>query len=221
MSQYYYRAESGDRGPFSFEELHDLYQQGHIGNDTLIREIGGFDWLAIRNCTDLDFSLSVGNNLDASGKDAVLIKYLASFGFNHLQPTQFEEFVMMIFEAFGFRGELTPITGDDGIDIVLKSSDGSKVIVQCKRYSQEQNVGVRDVRELLGSIVHANAICGFFVTTSSFSEQAAAFVGGKNILLVDGDKLRRLFVKAVESEFAASPSTPQEPVSYISRILAS
>jgi HJR/Mrr/RecB family endonuclease len=87
----------------------------------------------------------------------LLISYLTEFGFNHLDPLKFEELILNIFQVCGFKGELTPVSGDEGIDIQLVDPTGIKGIVQCKRYADDQPISPKDVREFLGSMVHAGA----------------------------------------------------------------
>lgn len=190
MSLYYYREAAGliDKGPFSFQDLRELYQENIINNQSLVRKIDGFDWRPLEDCQE--FVLYRER----------LIEYLSRFGFLHLDPVKFEEFVLKIFEALGLKGKLTPVTGDDGIDIELTSPDGKRAIAQCKRYNYDQTVGVKDVRELLGAMVHSSSVYGFFVTTSTYSEQAKDFANGKKLLLIDGAKLRKLFLLAIDTE---------------------
>jgi len=197
MSQYYYRKPSGDRGPFSVQELEELYQKGSIDEHSLIRKINEYDWCSLTECRDI-FPFMEKENQDVSRGG--LVEYLSNFGFLHLDPTQFEEFVMRIFEALGLKGNLTPVTGDGGIDIELISPHGKKAIAQCKRYNSEQTIGVRDVRELLGAMVHSNSSYGFFVTTSTYTEQAIDLSKGKPLVLIDGSQFKKLFLMAVDSE---------------------
>lgn len=217
MSQYYIREVAGDKGPFSIQELRDLYKSGYINEESLIREIGGFDWRPLEQCREFPpFREDIGGQSSAL-RPLNLIEYLSDFGFQHLDPVKFEEFVMKIFEAFGLAGKLTPVTGDDGIDIELFSTDGKKAIAQCKRYNADQTIGVRDIRELLGAMVHSNSAHGFFVTTSTFTDQAKDFAKGKNLLLVDGPKLKKLFLLAVDAERDSSFTDDQyfDPINWI------
>jgi len=131
--------------------------------------------------------------------DLSIIEFLISFGFNHLTPEDFERLILRMFEGFGYSGELTPITGDQGIDIILKSADNILVVVQCKRYDTEQTISSREIREFFGSMIHADAKFGYFITTSSFSDQAKSFCAGKNIELIDGASLQSLFLQSIRA----------------------
>ena len=129
-----------------------------------------------------------------------LVKCLVSYGFNHIDPIKFEELILKIFEVFGYIGNLTQRSGDEGIDILLTDPEGSTVIVQCKRFTELQNITPKEVREFVGSMVHAKAKYGYFITTTSFSNQAEEFCKNKEIILIDGLRLKKLFLLAVKVE---------------------
>jgi hypothetical protein len=198
---YNYRKKERQYGPYSLQEIQTLYRNQTISGRTLIRKIGGFDWCPLEECQEIfPFNSSQFSLPERETPRCSLIEYLSNFGFLHLEPTKFEEFVMKIFEALGLKGKLTPVTGDDGIDIELTLPNGKKAIVQCKRYNNDQTIGVKDLRELLWAMVHSNSAYGFFVTTSTFTDQAEGFVMGKNLFLIDGMKLKKLFLLATEAE---------------------
>lgn len=140
------------------------------------------------------------DNLDNS-----IINFLLSFGFNHIEPLKFEELILKVFKKFGFTGNLTPVTGDDGIDIDLYDDNELKSIVQCKRYAENQNISVKDIREFLGSMIHVNAQLGYFITTTSFSEQAIEFSKDKQIYLIDGVRLKKIVLHAIAIEVGLYP----------------
>lgn len=127
-----------------------------------------------------------------------LFRCMVSLGFYHVDPIAFELVMKQVFEIFGFTGALTPPTGDDGIDILLRSPKGSVSIVQCKRYSEELSVSPREVREFLGSLTFQKAAYGYFVSTSRFSSQAREFCNEHKILLIDGKGIEAIFLLAEE-----------------------
>jgi hypothetical protein len=61
---------------------------------------------------------------------------------------EFERAVGRIYTELGFDVEFTPVTNDQGIDLVLRKQNRVS-IVQCKKYGS--NVGVAAVRELMGA----------------------------------------------------------------------
>jgi len=71
---------------------------------------------------------------------------------------------------------------DGGVDLML-DRQGSRVVVQCKRWKSAQ-VGVTLIREFFGVTVAEKAERGIFVTTGTFTPDAVEFARGKPIELV-------------------------------------
>lgn len=124
-----------------------------------------------------------------------------------MDPIAFEETVKTLFECFGLTGTLTPSSGDHGIDIQLRTSEGSVLVVQCKRYLADQVVSPREVREFLGAITYARAVEGFFVSTSRFSRQCYEFAQSQPLYLIDRALLKELFDQAEAGYRSPSPDS--------------
>ena len=124
---------------------------------------------------------------------------LVQAGFRHFMPIEFEGFCLKIFESLGFSGSLTPNSGDEGIDIIAKAPSGL-IVIQCKKYDDSSTVSAAQKREFYGAHIHAKASRGYFVTTATFSNQASTFSASHSeITLVDGDRLRHLFLLSILS----------------------
>jgi len=114
---------------------------------------------------------------------------------NSLTPETFEEFVGELFESLGYEVDQVGGTGDQGADLKIQRG-GLLAIVQCK-YHKRGVVGSPELQKFLGSIHHAHAHKGFFVTTSSFSLAAEKFVVDHPIELIDGPRLVELVTQAL------------------------
>ena len=82
-----------------------------------------------------------------------------------------------LFRDQGYEVELTRFSKDGGFDIrvVRKSAVGlGLTLIECKRYSQGNPVGVELVRGLHSVVETANATSGLLVTTSYFTKGARA-----------------------------------------------
>ncbi|MEX0806461.1 MAG: restriction endonuclease [Candidatus Binatia bacterium] len=101
----------------------------------------------------------------------------------------FEEFVARAFREMGYSVEITPISGDHGIDLLMRK-DHQLVVVQCKRWNA--SIGEPVIREFYGSLMGAGAQSGYIITTGAFTSQAYSFVQDKPIQLVDLDALINL-----------------------------
>jgi len=78
----------------------------------------------------------------------------------------------------GYDIKLTPVTRDGGFDMYAakRESIGSFLyLVECKRYTPPQKVGIRMVRELHGVVQQKKANAGIIVTTSFFTANAKEF----------------------------------------------
>lgn len=121
-------------------------------------------------------------------------------------PTFFEQAIVDLLVRMGYGGsresaaaELTPRTGDGGIDGVINEDrlGLDRVYIQAKRYALGNSVGRPDVQAFVGSLVGRNATKGVFVTTSSFSSQAVEFVRHltQRVILIDGERLADLMIE--------------------------
>lgn len=110
-----------------------------------------------------------------------------------LNSGDFERFVLQYFALVGYETEETGCSGDGGVDGILRQA-GHISLVQCKRYLNA--VGEPEIRDFLGAVTKRGAERGFFVTTSSFNQNAIAFAEGTRVTLIDGatlaDMIRQL-----------------------------
>lgn len=101
---------------------------------------------------------------------------------NHLRSMEsrhFEELIAELFNGFGFNVELTQPTRDGGCDIIAIGGHqlvSNKYLIECKRYAEQNRVGVQPVRALHGVVAADRATKGILVTTSSFTADACVFL---------------------------------------------
>lgn len=117
----------------------------------------------------------------------------ASGSIDDISGRDFEEIVGRIFSKMGYSVSTTKGSGDEGIDLYMKSKDGRRVGVQCKRW--KGIVGQPVIRGFYGSLMHAHLKKGYIVTTGKFSKAAQDFVMEKPIILIGGDEIRRIIVE--------------------------
>jgi restriction system protein len=116
-------------------------------------------------------------------------------------PEFFERLVVQLLVRMGYGGTLEDAgkavgrAGDGGIDGIIKEDRlGLDVIhIQAKRWDN-RTIGRPDVQAFAGSLDGVRAKKGIFITTSSFSTDAQAFVEriDKRIVLIDGHRLGEL-----------------------------
>jgi DNA-binding response OmpR family regulator len=97
---------------------------------------------------------------------------------HRLSPREFEELVATLLDRQGFTVALTRGSRDDGIDIYAarNSALGTfQYLVQCKKYSPANPVGVEVVRQMHGVLTANRATAGIVATTSRFTRGAREY----------------------------------------------
>jgi restriction system protein len=95
-----------------------------------------------------------------------------------LSPRKFEEIVAELLTGFGYDVQLTPFSRDGGFDMYAAKKDavGSFLfLVECKRYTPPDKVGVQVIRSLHGVVQQKQANAGIVATTSFFTKGAKEF----------------------------------------------
>jgi len=120
-------------------------------------------------------------------------------------PSFFERLIVDLLVAMGYGGSHEDAarqlgkSGDGGIDGVIDEDrlGLDRIYVQAKRYSPGSVVGRPEVQSFVGSLVGLGASRGVFVTTSTFSKQAADYVKGlqQRVILIDGARLADLMLE--------------------------
>lgn len=128
-----------------------------------------------------------------------------------LQDMTWQEFEMLVAEAFRLEGyavaERAQGGADGGVDVVLRKGS-EKYLVQCKQW-RAMKVSVVTLRELYGVMAAEGAAGGFVVTSGHFTEDALEFARGRNLRLIDGDKL---FAMIKRAQASSRPSVRKEPI---------
>ena len=107
---------------------------------------------------------------------------------------QLESLMTELFEIFGFavEGSFTRNSGSEQIDGAFEL-DGLYYLVECKW--QKKKVSHRETDSLLGKMRRSGADMGLFLSINGWSANAESALKqnpDKNIILVDGDDLRRV-----------------------------
>lgn len=110
---------------------------------------------------------------------------------------ELEEFAAQVYKKMGYGVRHTGQTGDHGVDVLLKNPQKEIEVVQCKQWRKP--VGEREVRDLVGAMVHYKAVRGWLWAPGGFSGPARAWANGKPVVLVDDDEIGRLVQSAYHS----------------------
>lgn len=149
--------------------------------------------------TPEDAMLHASRELHLALRDDLLAALL------QMSPLRFEQLIVDLLSAMGFGrgkadfGQLTPASGDGGIDgIINEDALGlDAVYIQAKRYAPENKVSRPDIQRFVGSLTGESATKGVFVTTSDFSREAREYIGKvqQRIVLISGTKLAQLMIE--------------------------
>lgn len=85
---------------------------------------------------------------------------------NELSGIEFENLVMDKFLELGFKVNSTPKSGDYGADLIIENSEGTRIVVQCKRFKSKVNL--KSVQEVVGAMGHYAGDLGLVITNNSF-----------------------------------------------------
>ena len=119
-----------------------------------------------------------------------------------VSPQFFEQLVVDVLLAIGYGGSHAEAgkaigqSGDGGIDgIIYQDKLGLDIVyIQAKRW--EGNVGSKEIRNFVGSLVGKKANKGVFITTSNYTNDALNYVKEVHhkVILIHGERLVELMM---------------------------
>ncbi len=92
------------------------------------------------------------------------------------QPRDFEYLISELYNRMGYETKVTKSSYDGGADVHAEKKKVGKrelLLIQCKRY--KGNIGVVDVRNLLGIVSASKATKGVLISSSDFTREAKKF----------------------------------------------
>lgn len=142
-----------------------------------------------------------------SSRTRLLERTTANAAADALNGMSWQQFEQLVGEGFRRQGYQVVETGqlgpDGGVDLELRR-DAELHLVQCKQW-RAQRVGVTVVRELYGAMAARGAAGGFVVTSGRFTDEARRFAEGRNVRLIDGERLKGLLAAGTPPAAAVPP----------------
>ena len=121
-----------------------------------------------------------------------------------VSPSSFEQLVIDVLVGLGYGGSIADAGkvvgggGDEGIDGIIKEDrlGLDSIYVQAKRW--QGTVGRPEIQRFAGALQGQRAKKGIFITTSSFTADAASYAANLqiSIVLIDGRMLAELMMDA-------------------------
>jgi restriction endonuclease Mrr len=106
---------------------------------------------------------------------------------NYMSGPEFERFMADLFRQKGYVVEETPLSGDQGVDLILPDLDGKRVVIQLKRWTGP--VGNAAVQATFAGMAHYEAAEGWIITTGTFTKSAQELARSTSVRLIDGKEL--------------------------------
>lgn len=122
---------------------------------------------------------------------------------DHMTGLQFEQRLLVHFQSLGWRVRTTKTTGDFGADLVGRRPDGTRVVIQAKRW--QGSVGVGAVQEVHAARGYYRAPDALLITNSHLSVAARELAARTGVEVWDRARL----VAELGRPEQASPPAPQ------------
>lgn len=113
---------------------------------------------------------------------------------DQMSGVEFEDYLALLYRKKTENGEklfssveTTPKTLDYGADLLLRTRDGRKAVVQAKRYRQK--VPESAVQQLIAAKEYYRGDVGIVITNSLYTDAAKTLAKKCNIILIDRYKL--------------------------------
>ncbi len=118
---------------------------------------------------------------------------------------EFEQELGRLYRDRGYDVRMTPTSGDQGIDLILRKN-GKTTVVQCK--AQKRPASPNVIRDLYGSMLHHKADNAILACTGGFSGNVVKFARGKPIRLIDSRDITRMAEESGSATKGIAVDTP-------------
>jgi restriction system protein len=109
---------------------------------------------------------------------------------DNMDGYKFERCMADIYKRLGYTVHHTPLSGDQGADLIITSKEGIRTAVQCKCYSSK--VSNKAVQEVVASKAIHGCTRGIVITNNYFTDSAQQLAHANRIDLVDRSGLKKM-----------------------------
>lgn len=117
----------------------------------------------------------------------------------NLSGSDFEKLLYRLFEALGYKVQLTGRSGDQGGDLVA-IRDGDRVLIQAKAY-RDWSTGNAAVQQVVGAMKYYDCNRATVITTSHFTNEAIVLAKANNIDLVSKEQLQEMLLNYLKENW--------------------
>lgn len=117
-----------------------------------------------------------------------------------MHPHAFEKLCEDLFKRKGYEANQTPISGDQGADVII-SKEGIKHAVQCKHTSSPETNKITNkaIQEVTTSLQHYRCSKGIVITNSEFTRSAEELAKSNDIQLISRQELMQELTRYYEN----------------------
>ena len=127
--------------------------------------------------------------------------------------SEFEMYLYRLFLELGYKGVYKTVGARDfGADVVFTDREGIRNVVQAKRYSVDNPVGISAVQEVFSCMRYYKAKKAIVIATAKFTEPCETLAGINHVKLLDRDDLISIIeafkkddIQAVMGKIEAEP----------------
>lgn len=127
-------------------------------------------------------------------REHFLLKKMAKSGIrdiDRMDGFQFEIYLKALLKELGYKSEVTKTTHDYGADLLMKK-DGKKIVIQAKRYNQNNKVGIDAIQQVYAAKPFYKAHDCWVMTNSLFTKSARTLAKACGVNLYDRNQLMEL-----------------------------
>ncbi|WP_411346680.1 restriction endonuclease [Paenibacillus sp. WLX1005] len=118
--------------------------------------------------------------------------------------SEFEIYLYRLFVKLGYAGVYKTVGSRDfGADVVFTDREGIRNVIQAKRYSPENKVGIGAVQEAFSCMRYYKAKKSMVITTSTFTDSCETLAGINHVKLLDRDDLIAIIKCLQKDDIAA------------------
>ena len=151
-----------------------------------------YDWA--RDCFEriyLSDDLFIGWVIDEINKvcDEIQDKKSLLEDTSSMDGVEYEQYCKSVLEEAGWEVEDTPVSGDQGVDLIASIED-VRVCIQCKCFAKA--VGNKAVQEVAAGMIHWKGTHAVVVAKSGFTKSAKTLAASNKVILTSDSELENL-----------------------------
>ncbi len=144
---------------------------------------------SIRKLETEDWFVFIASQIEKSCLNLIEKNYSSKKKGNYKKGIRFENHCMEILKQNGWELKVTPITGDQGVDLIASISD-LRICIQCKDH--EKAVGNKGVQEISAGKLFWEGTHAIIVSKSGFTKSAHQLAKSNKVELINEYQLKDL-----------------------------